>query len=198
MTPPTPEQLANLRRLAQAATPGPWYADRRAVQLQPAQRGAGGAACPTHVASAVENADAAFIAALSPDVVLGLLKSIEFWSVCCRGAEEVGRGLLADRDALRARVAELEAERGQLLANLDADELNAARALGRAEERADVVAWLRSIGLVDAAARIEQGRHVRGGGEPDKQPQWTLKYVTCASCGSAVEEGDECCGREVH
>lgn len=78
-------------------------------------------------------------------------------------------------DELRRRVRELEAERDQLVsayntrafaqAAIDADELEAERALGRADERAAVVAWLamdRGYSVVEAnIEQIERGDHVR-------------------------------------
>lgn len=71
---------AELRRLAEAATPGPWHFcrdkdDCAMVTVAP------GADCSTErsfiaVAAWADNDDAAYIAALSPDVVLGLLDRI--------------------------------------------------------------------------------------------------------------------------
>ena len=60
---PTPD-LAELRRLAEAATPGPWEADG----LEVCQHCYGGSARPIE-----RDEDAAFIAAANPSVVLALL-----------------------------------------------------------------------------------------------------------------------------
>jgi len=90
--------------------------------------------------------------------------------------------LMAERDQLRARVAELERDRNDLLARrseLVHEKFTETIATAKTEERAAVVAWLsdrnavypdyfgphkNSYGESSAADAIERGEHVKGGG----------------------------------
>lgn len=135
---PEPAPAPGLRRLAEAATPGPWSrcGDDRGgcgCRLVFAEHAAVAQACSCTDADSMgegytekqAKATAAYIAAANPQVVIGLLDTI---------------------DRLTARVAEMEAA-------------NAA-----ATERAAIVAWLRNGGNADypymrAADAIERGAH---------------------------------------
>ena len=82
MTDPTPD-LAELRRLAEAATPGPWSTAAFQLVIDVAQR--------IDVGMCGHRDDAAFIAAANPAVVLALLD------------------VAAERDALAAKVERVRA-----------------------------------------------------------------------------------------
>lgn len=68
--------LAALRALAEAATPGPWRSDGLRVRQHEASTFA--------VAQAFYKKDAAYIAACSPNVVLGLIARIEDLEEKCK------------------------------------------------------------------------------------------------------------------
>lgn len=82
-------EIARLRELAQAATPGPWNA------LRPYRIGVYSArgllvACTQRAMAQAED-DAAYIAALSPDAVLALLADRDEWkATACRAMSEAG------------------------------------------------------------------------------------------------------------
>jgi hypothetical protein len=101
--------------------------------------------------------------------------------ILCGYTRQTREQLAAERDALRARVAELEAWQRTVIEEL-ASERKFWRERGRAEERADVVAFGRARAkrlLADGGAEegeqgaeadaftdcIKRGDHVRSGGE---------------------------------
>lgn len=85
----TPERLAELRTLAAAATPGPWtvesYWDRldgpadtnTSWHIPGLERWHGSLAFTNNVGFGDDEATARYVAAISPDVVVGLLDEIE-------------------------------------------------------------------------------------------------------------------------
>lgn len=101
----TPETIAELRRLAEAATPGPWS------YFGPDQHG-----CDPCIESAdhyvtdlhATDEDAAYIVAANPAVMLALLDAAAELLVCktvARGHLEHAERRAAERDALAAKVA---------------------------------------------------------------------------------------------
>lgn len=70
--------IEELKKLALAATPGPWEAVSNSVRDQIGPNGVGGflvADCPANIGKRLE--DAAFIAAANPRTVLALIARIE-------------------------------------------------------------------------------------------------------------------------
>jgi hypothetical protein len=70
-----------LKRYAEAATPGPWYYDGRDIFTTHTGEGGHRLVVPLpetwHESQRVNEADARYIAALSPDVLLGLLAHLD-------------------------------------------------------------------------------------------------------------------------
>ena len=74
----TPAELNQLRALAQAATPGPWRVEARGHAAQEVARVNNlEVAPPDSVELSLCATDAAYIAAVSPDVVLGLIDEVD-------------------------------------------------------------------------------------------------------------------------
>lgn len=84
----------DLRAKAKAATPGPWERHGGSFVAQPAS--------DPHI-EADSEADAAYIAAASPDVLLGLLDDIEHEREGHKNAVDNWNQVRDERDALRAR-----------------------------------------------------------------------------------------------
>ena len=140
----TPIDRTELRRLSTAATPGPWTIHTEEVcspivaamelsklvhgsvfvPVLPMVVGSNGLATAVTGCGPTSVANAAYIAAASPDVVLALLDSIrradeleaQQSETIVHQAGEIAR-LLADLDALRVRLAEVEkdAARGRFM-----------------------------------------------------------------------------------
>ena len=91
-----------LRKLAEAATPGPWSTAAFQLVIDVARR--------IDVGMCGHRDDAAFIAAANPAVVLGLLDQCDAAEAKLYAAEEKLGEIVAERDALRAHVHELRTE----------------------------------------------------------------------------------------
>ena len=106
----TRSELNQLRDLAQAATPGPWRVEAQGHAAQEVARVNNlEVAPPDHVELAHCADDAAYIAAVSPDVVLALLSDVERLTLLSRKStvwHELSRReaamLRRQRDELRA------------------------------------------------------------------------------------------------
>ena len=128
----TASELNRLRDLAQAATPGPWRVEARGHAAQEVARVNNlEVAPPDSVELAHCATDAAYIAAVSPDVVLALLSEVERLRAQLAAAEAFHKVAernyepqLAAAEAFRLRA---DAERYRWLrdpANANADEWN--------------------------------------------------------------------------
>ena len=130
----TASELKQLRDLAQAATPGPWRVEARGHASQEVARVNNlEVAPPDSVELAHCATDAAYIAAVSPDVVLALLSEVERLRAQLAAAEAFHKVVVAERnyepqlaaaEAFRLRA---DAERYRWLrdpANANADEWN--------------------------------------------------------------------------
>jgi hypothetical protein len=115
----TPTQLADLRRLAISATPGPWDAmEIRASYGEPrmsfVRKDPG-----NHIAQRVAADDALFIAAASPDVVIALLDELERSQASEAEAWAKRRQYFSERnDQMCAQLAAAEHEIKQLHTDL--------------------------------------------------------------------------------
>jgi len=111
--------MDDLRKLAEAATPGPWkYATPNTVRagrfnVVP-NTAAGGSGVGLAGKSDAERANAAYIAACSPDRILRLLDAVdkarEVLSVYEQFCIDDSRGYASEYAALRTALAALEAE----------------------------------------------------------------------------------------
>lgn len=121
----SPEALTRLKTLAQEATPGPWYMDGATTicpphnykkELVKSQMGAMGVYLPS-IAYCNQKADAAYIAAAHPGVILAMCEEIERLRAQV-ATQEVLSGeddacmtqLEVERDALEEQVGRLEKE----------------------------------------------------------------------------------------
>jgi hypothetical protein len=109
----SPERLAELRALAAAATPGPWEVDSFGRVRSPRINST---FCVVH--RTTSSADAEFIAAVSPDVVVGLLDELDDERASYDGA-------MADLSAL------VEVARTVVDATGQTERLRAIRVLGQ-------------------------------------------------------------------
>lgn len=106
----TPAELDQLRALARAATPGPWRVEAQGHAEQDVARVNNLEVAPPDSVELAHCADdAAYIAAVSPDVVLGLIAEVERLRLLLRKStawHELSRREVAmlrrQRDALRA------------------------------------------------------------------------------------------------
>lgn len=106
--------VSDLRKLAEAATPGPWHITdtgdahwEREIRSGDRLGSSQVAWCGGRMGQAQK--DAAFIAAASPDVVLGLLDEVAQWKQAAELNEQDYRDLRDDRDRYREAVRRLEA-----------------------------------------------------------------------------------------
>lgn len=106
----TPAELDQLRALAQSATPGPWHVEAYGHSAQRVAQVNNLEVAPSNdVELAHCAADAAYIAAVSPDVVLGLIDEVDRLRLLLREStawHELSRREVAmlrrQRDALQA------------------------------------------------------------------------------------------------
>ena len=95
----TPAELDQLRALAQSATPGPWRVEARGHASQEVARVNNlEVAPPDSVELAHCATDAAYIAAVSPDVVLALLSEVERLRAQLAAAEAFHKVVVAERN----------------------------------------------------------------------------------------------------
>jgi hypothetical protein len=139
----TTEDTEALRSLAREATPGPWKTQGAAVGVVDGV---------TVVTAHQSYRDAAYLAAISPEVVLGLLDEIDERRAgheCDRLLLEVNGKLMAERSNLAALATERESERDSLRATLAAS-----RGAG-----ADLIdAYRNAVQACEAAAWAGEGR----------------------------------------
>ena len=108
--------INKLRRLAQAATPGPWYATGKLTRYVEARIDGGliqeVAACgPTKADGGYgpqQEANARLIAAANPATISELLDRLEAAEKSDAESIAMYRKVREERDALRARIAEME------------------------------------------------------------------------------------------
>ena len=102
---------ADLRRLAEQATPGPWRVAGESQTGWKIDDGDHGDVTATYChgcGGIYTEADAAYIAAANPQAILALLDRLDDLETDFRREFSEVRGIVADRDALAVRVAALE------------------------------------------------------------------------------------------
>ena len=128
MTSPTPRDWEELKKLAEAATPGPWdhetkkyseaiYTPHRFGPSISISWGAGSRNSPIWGTPERAKADAAFIAAFNPATVLELIAEVERLEGEKEALDGAVTALLHDdteTEALRAELSQLKAERDRM------------------------------------------------------------------------------------
>lgn len=99
----SPEWLAGLKELAEKATPGPWIMGQDGEVYSEDQDD-----FPVDIIEGicVEQSDAAFIAAASPDVVLAMASEIELLNKEIKSLREIENGLSEDNFSLSSQYVE--------------------------------------------------------------------------------------------
>jgi hypothetical protein len=122
----TPEQIADLRAKAEAATPGPWARDKPGVNADGFRRGIAVAATygrqmiyANPPGGQYPSADADFIAAANPAVMIELLAELSQATTLNRTYAEHARERTMEIAVLRARVAKIGGALKALLETCD-------------------------------------------------------------------------------
>ena len=135
----TRSELDQLRALAQAATPGPWRVEARGHASQEVARVNNlEVAPPDSVELAHCATDAAYIAAVSPDVVLALLSEVELLRLLSREAtvgHEVAT-LRRQRDVLLDMLVRSGVRYDEIARAIDRDARDAMEAVGAKDDAA--------------------------------------------------------------
>ena len=153
----TPAELDQLRALAQAATPGPWRVEARGHASQEVARVNNLEVAPPDSAELAHCAtDAAYIAAVSPDVVLALLSDVERLTLLSREST-------AWHEISRREAAMLRRQRDALQSILDR------RPTLNDGLREAYAAWTAEVYAMDASGSVgEEGEHcMRTSSDPD-------------------------------
>lgn len=135
----TASELDQLRALARAATPGPWHVEAQGHASQEVARVNNlEVAPPDSVELAHCATDAAYIAAVSPDVVLALLSEVELLRLLSREAtvgHEVAT-LRRQRDVLLDMLVRSGVRYDEIARAIDRDARDAMEAVGAKDDAA--------------------------------------------------------------